>query len=139
MSTNDIPEHILKPHIRRIHPIPGHDQGGRPIVQLRDPFMLATNGAFDKLASLIDGGSVSPSAVQTKGMFSGQTLLHLAAGKGHTPCVQMLLQKGADPAQADHKGRRALELAAAQRRSQRGARRRHGQSRTAMLLSTDDA
>ena len=41
MSTNEIPEHILKPHIRRIHPIPGQDQSGRPIVQLRDPFMLA--------------------------------------------------------------------------------------------------
>ena len=41
MSTNEIPEHIQRPHIRRIHPIPGKDPNGRPIVQLRDPFMLA--------------------------------------------------------------------------------------------------
>ncbi len=41
MSTNEIPEHIQKPHIRRVHPIPGQDPNGRPIVQLRDPFMLA--------------------------------------------------------------------------------------------------
>ena len=43
MSTNEIPEHIQRPHIRRIHPIPGKDPNGRPIVQLRDPFMLAVD------------------------------------------------------------------------------------------------
>ena len=36
---NEILEHIQRPHIRRIHPIPGKDPNGRPIVQLRDPFM----------------------------------------------------------------------------------------------------
>ena len=43
MSSPNLPEHIQKPHIRRIQPIPGKDPQGRPIVQLRDPFMLAMN------------------------------------------------------------------------------------------------
>ncbi|MDG2424769.1 MAG: AmmeMemoRadiSam system protein B [Phycisphaerales bacterium] len=40
MSPSSLPDHIQRPHIRRIHPIPGNDPQGRPIVQLRDPFML---------------------------------------------------------------------------------------------------
>ncbi|MCH2133118.1 MAG: AmmeMemoRadiSam system protein B [Phycisphaerales bacterium] len=38
---SEIPEHIQRPHLRRVQPIPGTDPNGRQIVQLRDPFMLA--------------------------------------------------------------------------------------------------
>ena len=41
MTHADLPTHLQQPHLRRIQPIPGQDPNGRPIVHLRDPFMLA--------------------------------------------------------------------------------------------------
>ncbi len=65
MSSNEIPEHIQKPHIRRVHPIPGQDQSGRPIVQLRDPFMLARDRML----------GVPVQAMQAIQMFDGEHTL----------------------------------------------------------------
>ncbi|MCH2153187.1 MAG: AmmeMemoRadiSam system protein B [Phycisphaerales bacterium] len=41
MTNNEVPEHLQQPEIRRIQPIPSADSEGRPIIHLRDPFMLA--------------------------------------------------------------------------------------------------
>jgi len=40
MTTDSLPEHIRKPHLRPIQPIPVV-QDGKPVVVLRDPIMLS--------------------------------------------------------------------------------------------------
>lgn len=41
MTTDALPEHIRRPHLRPIQPIPVKDKQGRPLVALRDPAMLS--------------------------------------------------------------------------------------------------
>jgi hypothetical protein len=62
-------------------------------------FQLCQNGAEAELASMLQSRSIDAAACQTTGMFSGWSLLHAAASKGHMRIVQMLLAAGA-PASA---------------------------------------
>ena len=40
MTSESLPEHIRRPHLRPIQPIPVKDKSGKPFVALRDPAML---------------------------------------------------------------------------------------------------
>lgn len=89
MNTNELPEHLQKPHIRRIHPIPGKDQGGRPIVQLRDPFMLARDRML----------GVPVQAMQAIQKFDGEhTLEQIADSISRTSADIQTLAKNMDEA-----------------------------------------
>jgi AmmeMemoRadiSam system protein B len=41
MSSESIPEHIQRPHLRPVQPVPVKDKSGRQLVALRDPAMLS--------------------------------------------------------------------------------------------------
>ena len=62
-------------------------------------FQLCQNGAEAELASMLQSRTIDAAACQTTGMYSGWSLLHAAASKGHMRIVQMLLAAGA-PASA---------------------------------------
>eukprot|EP00900_Chrysochromulina_parva_P026889 jgi/Chrpa1/8834/Chrysochromulina_OHIO_Genome00020052-RA len=62
-------------------------------------FQLCQNGAEAELASMLQSRTIDAAACQTTGMYSGWSLLHAAASKGHMRMVQMLLAAGA-PASA---------------------------------------
>ena len=62
-------------------------------------FQLSLNGKEAELASMLKARMIDVAACQTTGMYSGWSLLHAAASKGHTQIVQMLLDAGA-PASA---------------------------------------
>ena len=62
-------------------------------------FQLCQNGAEAELASMLQSRSIDAAACQTLGLYSGWSLLHAAASKGHMRIVQMLLDAGA-PASA---------------------------------------
>ncbi len=76
-------------------------------------FTLALAGATTELASLLRSGAVSASAVRPDGMYRSWSLLHAAASKGHTACVQELLSQGAEPAHVNAQGKTPAQQAEA--------------------------
>ncbi|MEE2907882.1 MAG: AmmeMemoRadiSam system protein B, partial [Planctomycetota bacterium] len=84
MTTPSLPDHIQRPHIRRIHPIPAKDPQGRPIVQLRDPFMLT----MDRILA------IPMPAMQAVQLFDGEHDLEQVAETVKRPVsdIQILAQ-----------------------------------------------
>ncbi|HMN96567.1 MAG TPA: AmmeMemoRadiSam system protein B [Phycisphaerales bacterium] len=71
MSTNTLPEHIRRPHVRQFQPLPAVHQG-QQLVVLRDPMML-----------LPQSMAVSPQAVPVIAQFQGErTVEEIAAAMG---------------------------------------------------------
>ena len=65
------------------------------VLQLEDlAFLFTFTGATKDLELLLNGGL--PANTRSRDMPEGPTLLHLAAGKGHTQIVLLLLRLGAD-------------------------------------------
>ena len=75
-------------------------------------FQLASNGAEAELRAMLSSGEVQASACTTTGMYAGDSLLHIAARKGHTGVATLLIQAGAAVHARNAKGKTAAELAA---------------------------
>ena len=74
-------------------------------------FQLCQNGAEAELASMLQSRSIDAAACQTTGMFSGWSLLHAAASKGHMRIVQMLLAAGAPASVCNPKSKTPAQVA----------------------------
>lgn len=81
--------------------------GAHDVLGLAD---AASVGRIDRIAHLLDA---DPDAVRAADR-EGDTALHLAAWYGRAAAVDLLLDRGADPAQTNENGRTALDLARAQ-------------------------
>jgi AmmeMemoRadiSam system protein B len=86
MTTDPLPEHINRPHVRRLQPIPVKDNEGRPMVALRDPAMLVGQTMVVpppvlQLIHLFQGThSLEEIAQQTNGQVPADQLANLARG-----------------------------------------------------------
>ena len=74
-------------------------------------FQLCQNGAEAELASMLQSRSIDAAACQTTGMYSGWSLLHAAASKGHMRIVQMLLAAGAPASACNPKSKTPAQVA----------------------------
>ena len=74
-------------------------------------FQLAQNGATSELAALLQAGEVTADAIRLDGMYKGYSLLHTAAAKGHTSCVEQLLSAGAQVDVCNAQGKTPLMMA----------------------------
>ena len=70
MSTDSLPEHVRRPHLRPIQPMPITNQQGQPFIALRDPVMLVTQ-------TLV----VPPAAMQIVQQFHGRQTIEEIAGQ----------------------------------------------------------
>ena len=74
-------------------------------------FQLCQNGAEAELASMLQSRTIDAAACQTTGMYSGWSLLHAAASKGHMRIVQMLLDEGAPASACNPKSKTPAQVA----------------------------
>ena len=74
-------------------------------------FQLCQNGAEAEIASMLQSRSIDAAACQTTGMYSGWSLLHAAASKGHMRIVQMLLAAGAPASACNPKSKTPAQVA----------------------------
>eukprot|EP00900_Chrysochromulina_parva_P010039 jgi/Chrpa1/19036/Chrysochromulina_OHIO_Genome00025714-RA len=71
------------------------------------------NGKETELASMLQSRVIDAAAVQPAGLFSGWSLLHAAASKGHIRIIQMLLTAGASANACNSKHTTPAQLALA--------------------------
>jgi hypothetical protein len=74
-------------------------------------FQLSLNGKEAELASMLQSRRIDAAACQTTGMYSGWSLLHAAASKGHMRIVQMLLAAGAPASACNPKSKTPAQVA----------------------------
>ena len=78
---------------------------------IRRAFQLCQNGAEAELESMLQSRTIDAAAFQTTGMYSGWSLLHAAASKGHMRIVQMLLAAGAPASACNPKSKTPAQVA----------------------------
>ena len=74
-------------------------------------FQLSLNGKEAELASMLQSRMIDAAACQTTGMYSGWSLLHAAASKGHMRIVQMFMAAGAPASAFNPKSKTPAQVA----------------------------